>query len=126
MKNRISQDEKKEDFMRYSKLKGFSSDILLVDSGTTFIVDIVNEFLILIGIKKIALLKESEKDDYEIIIKCPHCQNIFYQKTLTKKFICPSCKKKSTIVSNFGTLGDLLMKKKNNVPEDNIPFDIGE
>ena len=95
-------------------------DILLTDPAFDFTYSVIVWLLIKLGMKKIALLKLSDNDGFEWIIKCPYCYTTYYQKQQTKKFKCPNCKKKSFIITNRGTLTSFLIKRINNTKEDNL------
>ena len=73
--------------------------------------------------KKLALLKISDDDSFVWIVKCPYCYATYYQKQQTKKFKCPNCKKKSSIITNRGTLTSLLTKRINNPVVDNALYE---
>lgn len=116
------------EFMTYDKLlvsNGVSlTDIQWLDPTITFVYDFLTNCLIRNGIKKVALLKKSDKSDFEIIVKCPHCQHTFYQRKITKKFQCPNCMKISPIVISIGVVGTLSYKKKNDTVYDNSPYHV--
>lgn len=97
-------------------------DLLLTDPAFDFSYNAIVRLLIKTGLKKLALLKLSDKDGFEWIVKCPYCHTSFYQKQQTKKFICPNCKKKSSIITDRGTLTSMLTKRINNPREDNLLY----
>ncbi len=97
-------------------------DLLLTDPAFDFTYNAIVWLLIKMGLKKLALLKLSDNDSFEWIIKCPYCYATYYQKQQTKKFKCPNCKKKSSIITNRGTLTSFLIKGINNPDMDNEPW----
>ena len=97
-------------------------DLLLTDPAFDFTYNAIVRLLIKLGIKKIALLKLSDNENFEWIVKCPFCRTTYYQKQQTKKYKCPNCKKKSSIITDRGTLTSLLTKRINNPSTDNEPW----
>lgn len=118
------------EFGTYDKLfaaKGFViDDILWLDPSITFSYDLISDFLIRKGIRKVALLKKSSLSDFEIIVKCPYCHNTFYQKEITRKFQCPNCMKTAKIITSIGGIGKYAYKKKNDTAYDNIPYNAAD
>ena len=99
------------------------SDLLLTDPAFDFAYNTIVWLLVKTGLKKLALLKLSDDDRFEWIVKCPYCYTTYYQKQQTKKFKCPNCKMKSSIITNRGTLASLLIKRINNPMVDNILYE---
>ena len=98
-------------------------DLLLTDPAFDFTYNAIVRLLVKTGLKKLALLKLSDKDSFEWIVKCPYCHTTYYQKQQTKKIKCPNCKKKSPIITDRGTLTSVLTKRINNPKEDNLLYD---
>ncbi|MBQ6072185.1 MAG: hypothetical protein IJK85_10630 [Bacteroidales bacterium] len=115
--------EKDTDFSTFKDLYASDKiefDLLLTDPAFHFTYNTIVWLLVKLGLKKIALLKPSDNKNFEWIVKCPYCHMTYYQKQQTKKYKCPNCKKKSSIITDRGTLTSLLIKKINNPIEDNL------
>lgn len=97
-------------------------DPLLMDPAFHFTYNAIVWMLVKLGLKKIALLKLSDNKNFEWIVKCPYCHVTYYQKHQTKKYKCPNCTKKSSIITDRGTLTSLLIKRINNPKEDNLQW----
>lgn len=99
-----------------------SFEPLIVDGTVYFFHTFFNRIFIDLGIKKIALVATSDRSEYALIVKCPYCHADYYQNRLTKKYKCPSCDKKSPIVTTIGEFSNLFIKRINNPAIDNLPY----
>ncbi len=102
--------------------KKVSSDPIVVPGMVYTMLVMLNSVFVEKGIRKLATLRGSGKAGYELLVKCPYCQAVHYQKILTKKYKCPHCYKKSTIVPFGGTFGECFLKRINNPNTDNEPW----
>ena len=96
---------------------------IIIDGTLYFFVNLIQDCLIKLGIKKVALVKKSDRKDYYMVVKCPYCYAAYYQKRISKKYICPVCKKKSPIVTTMGEFSNLFLKRVNNPTVDNMPYE---
>ncbi len=95
---------------------------IMIDGTLFFFVNLIQDCLIKLGIKKVALVKKSDRKDFYMVVRCPYCHATYYQKRISKKYICPSCQKKSSIVTTKGEFSNLLLKRVNNSSVDNMPY----
>ena len=58
-------------------------DLLLTDPAFDFTYNAIVRLLVKTGLKKLALLKLSDKDSFEWIVKCPYCNTTYYQRQQT-------------------------------------------
>lgn len=96
---------------------------IIIDATLFFFLGLINDILSKMGIRKIALVKKSDKGKYELLVKCPYCKRVYYQKKATRKFKCPHCHKKSPIITTKGELANLCFKRINKPEIDNIPYE---
>lgn len=120
---KIDYTMKNSRFLTYKDLYASNKveiDLLLTDPAFDSAYNAIVWLLVKLGLKKIALLKLSDKENFEWIVKCPYCHTCHYQKHKTKNYKCPNCNKKSTIITGRGTLTSLLTKRINNPEKDNL------
>ncbi len=117
----MSSKNKRDDFILYEDLidSDSSQEPTIIDGTFYFFLVLINGILTRTGVRKIALVKESDRDNYELLVKCPYCQSVYYQKKVTRKFKCPHCQRKSPIITTKGELANLFFKRVNNSAEDN-------
>lgn len=120
----MNSKNKKEEYVIYEDLvdNGSSCEPIIVDGNLYFLLALINSILLKIGVRKNALVKYSDRSGYELLVKCPFCDSVFYQKKATKKFKCPHCHKKSSIITTKGELANFFFKRVNDPTKDNAPY----
>lgn len=116
----MNSKNKEDGFIIYEDLVDNSScEPIIIDGNLYFLLTLINSILSKIGVRKIALVKYSDKSNYELLVRCPFCDSVYYQKKTTRKFKCPCCHKKSPIITMKGELANLFYKRVNNPTKDN-------
>lgn len=119
----MNSKNKEDDFIIYEDLVDNSScEPIIIDGNLYFLLTLINSILSKIGVRKIALVKYSDKSNYELLVRCPFCDSVYYQRKATRKFKCPCCHKKSLIITTKGELANLFYKRVNDPTKDNEPW----
>ena len=120
----MNSKNKEGEFVIYEDLveNGSSCEPIIIDGNLYFLLSLINGILSKIGVRKIALVKYSDKSNYELLVSCPCCNLVYYQKKVTRKFKCPHCHKKSPIITTKGELANLFFKRVNDPTKDNEPY----
>lgn len=112
------------EFLYYHELHPCETDVAVLDAGTSFIIHLLKHLFVKTGLRKIAKIKERNNQNYEIVIQCPYCYGVTYQKKITRKYLCSYCKKKSYIMLGPPGLFMLMATKRINDPQtDNVAKD---
>ena len=111
-------------FLYYHELHPCETDIAVIDAGTSFFIHLLQHLFTKIGWRKMAKIKEKNNQDYELVVQCPYCYGVTYQKKITRKYQCMYCKKKAYIMLGPAGLFMLMATKRMNNPQtDNVTED---